>query len=98
MASASVQPSPNPPPQPPPSGPAFNPPNLWMILKWSSLGLGGLLVLIAVIIESLHAPALAAMGCFFAIGGASCRPRNTGASRFVRAGRVSGGSEPEGSG
>jgi hypothetical protein len=69
MASAPVQPSPPPAPQYPPPGPVVNmPPNLWMILKWASLGLGGLLVLIAVVLESVHAPALAAMGCFFAIG------------------------------
>jgi hypothetical protein len=38
-----------------------------MILKWSALGLGGLLALIATVIESGHAPALAVFGLFFAI-------------------------------
>ena len=38
--------------------------NIWMILKWVSLGLGGILVLISVVEFDLY---LVAVGCFFGI-------------------------------
>ena len=38
--------------------------NIWSILKWVSLGLGGILVLISVVEFDLY---LVAVGCFFGI-------------------------------
>ena len=38
--------------------------NIWMILKWVSLGLGGILVLISIVEFDLY---LVAVGCFFGI-------------------------------
>ena len=38
--------------------------NIWMILKWVSLGLGGILVLISVVDMDLY---FVALGCFFGI-------------------------------
>ena len=66
MSTSPGQPSPI--PTEPYLAPPLNvPPIVWMILKWSALGLGGLLALIATVIESGHAPALAVFGLFFAI-------------------------------
>jgi hypothetical protein len=39
-----------------------------MIAKWASLGLGGLLVLLAATLASVHSAGLATLGLFFAIG------------------------------
>ncbi len=68
MASASVQPSSPPAPQYSASPLAVTiPPHVCMIAKWSSLGLGGLLVLLAAALTSVHSAGLAAMGLFFTI-------------------------------
>jgi hypothetical protein len=66
MASASVQPTSPPAPHDHAAPLAFAiPPHLCRIVKWASLGLGGLFVLLASIVTS--AATLGGLGIFFAI-------------------------------
>ena len=42
-------------------------PKLWEILKWASLGMGGLFLLVSFVVNAFWAGAMAGTGCFFAI-------------------------------